>query len=128
VKIERPQGEFRVIEGIYSDLRYHDLGDRFREYAWIGDRLAVRTKFKTPPLWGVSNTAPYGNDGLSLSLDAVIKRHGGEADVSARSYEAASEADRNALLRFLEGLTLFSINDALEFMCGTNVSNMRTQP
>ncbi|MGJ4941468.1 di-heme oxidoredictase family protein [Bradyrhizobium sp. HKCCYLS1011] len=128
VSIYKPVGEYHVFDGIFSDLRYHDLGDRFREYAWINDHLAVRTKFKTPPLWGVSSTAPYGHDGLSPTLDAVIRRHGGEADAAARSYEAASEADRDAVLRFLEGLVLFSINDALEFKCGSNASKARTRP
>jgi cytochrome c peroxidase len=128
VRIGKPAGESRVIEGIFSDLRYHDLGDRFREYTWIDGHLAVRTKFKTPPLWGVSSTAPYGHDGLSQTLDAVIRRHGGEADASARSYAAANEADRDALLRFLESLSLFSINQAIEFKCSSKVSKARIQP
>lgn len=128
VRIERPVGDERLIEGIYSDFRYHDLGDRFREYAWVGDRLAVRTKFKTPPLWGVASTAPYGHDGSSLTLDAVIRRHGGEAEVSARSYATASDTDRAAVLAFLEDLTLFSLGDALLYGCGSQVETTKVQP
>ena len=43
---------------------------------------------KTPPLWGVGQTAPYGHDGASLDLDAVIRRHGGEALDSTQGLHA----------------------------------------
>ena len=40
----------------------------------------------TEPLWGVGTTAPYGHDGRSITLDAVIRRHGGEAAGATRAY------------------------------------------
>src|SRR5262249_48381560 len=64
-----------TIRGIYSDFKYHDVGEAFYQMQFDG---TVITKWRTLPLWGVGTTAPYGHDGASLSLDAAIRRHGGE--------------------------------------------------
>lgn len=103
----RPRYGGFTIEGIYSDFRHHDLGERFREYSYDGASLYYLARFRTPPLWGVGSTAPYGHDGASPTLDAVIRRHGGEAEASARAYAAASAAARGELLAFLESLVLY---------------------
>ncbi len=100
-----PGGGFAV-RGLYSDLRHHDVGERFHEVQFDGSRIR---RFRTPPLWGVGSTAPYGHDGADLSLDAVIRRHGGEALESRRAYEALEEVDRDALLDFLGSLVLYSL-------------------
>jgi hypothetical protein len=55
----------------------------------------------------VGTTAPYGHDGASLSLHAVIRRHGGEALASSRAYAALPVADRRAVIAFLESLVLY---------------------
>jgi hypothetical protein len=103
----RPRYGGFAIAGIYSDFRHHDLGERFREYSYDGAALYYLVRFRTPPLWGVGSTAPYGHDGASPTLDAVIRRHGGEAEASARAYAAASAAERGELLAFLESLVLY---------------------
>ena len=65
-----------TIRGIYSDFKYHDVGEDFYQMQFDG---SVVKKWKTAPLWGVGHTAPYGHDGANLDLDSVIRRHGGEA-------------------------------------------------
>jgi hypothetical protein len=59
----------------------------------------------------VGSTAPYGHDGASLDLDDVIRRHGGEAEASAKAYGKLSPDDRLAMLEFLRGLVLYSVDD-----------------
>lgn len=101
------RGGFRV-EEIFTDFRHHDLGERFHEHSLEQGELYVLRRFRTPPLWGVASTAPYGHDGRSPTLDAVIRRHGGEARESAGVYRAAPEEDRRALLAYLRSLVLYS--------------------
>ncbi|MCY1021099.1 di-heme oxidoredictase family protein [Pyxidicoccus sp. MSG2] len=101
------RGAFTV-SGIYTDFRHHDLGKRFYEYGWEEGRLTVLRRFRTPPLWGVGSTAPYGHDGRSPTLDDVIRRHGGEAAESAAAYAAAPARERKALIAFLRSLVLYS--------------------
>ena len=91
------------INGLYSDLRSHDVGPAFHEPQSDG---RVLTQFRTTPLWGVAHSAPYGHDGASLDLEAVINRHAGEAAASQRSFATASPADRAALMGFLRCLVL----------------------
>jgi len=95
------------IRGLYSDLRSHDLGPAFHQLRFDG---SVATRFRTPPLWGVATSAPYGHDGASLDLDAVIRRHGGDAMTAAAGYVAMSNAQRGELLGFLSGLVLFPVD------------------
>jgi hypothetical protein len=99
---------FRV-EGIYTDLVHHDLGPRFWEWLIADGRLVVLKRFRTAPLWGVGSTAPYGHDGRSLSLDDVIRRHGGEAEASTAAYVEAAPLERRALLEFLHSLRTFDL-------------------
>ncbi|HRC85055.1 MAG TPA: di-heme oxidoredictase family protein, partial [Thermoanaerobaculia bacterium] len=105
LRVPRREG-FRVV-GIYSDFLHHDLGERFHELHYWGGTSHPLNRFRTPPLWGVGSTAPYGHDGRSLTLDDVIRRHGGEAEASQKAYLVAPEEDRRALLRFLESLVLY---------------------
>jgi hypothetical protein len=106
VSVERGSGV--LVRGLYSDLRSHDLGEGFREVQFDG---SVITRHRTTPLWGVGSTAPYGHDGASLDLDAVILRHGGEAADSSEAYRDLSELERESVLRFLRGLVLYSTEE-----------------
>jgi hypothetical protein len=97
-----------TIRGLYSDLRYHDLGPDCFQMQYDGSTL---TRFRTPPLWGVGSTAPYGHDGSALSLDTIIRRHGGEARNARAGYLHLREDDRQAALAFLNSLILYSTED-----------------
>jgi hypothetical protein len=90
--------------GLYSDFKYHDVGEAFYQVQFDG---TVVKKWRTLPLWGVGSTAPYGHDGASLTLDEVIRRHGGEALESRRAYTALSRPERRQVLDFLESLVLY---------------------
>src|SRR5437879_8997041 len=62
---------------------------------------------RTTPLRGVGTTAPYGHDGASLDLDAVIRRHGGEALAARQAYTALGEEERRQVVCFLQSLVLY---------------------
>ncbi|HMC90561.1 MAG TPA: di-heme oxidoredictase family protein, partial [Gemmataceae bacterium] len=99
-----PRREAYTVRGIYSDFKYHDVGADFYQMQFDG---SVIRKWRTPPLWGVGTTAPYGHDGASLDLDAVIRRHGGEALAARKAYAALSEDERRQLVCFLQDLVLY---------------------
>ncbi len=103
-----PKRQAFTIRGVYSDFAHHDLGPAFHQVQFDGSLIKA---FRTAPLWGVGSTAPYGHDGASLDLDSVIRRHGGEASVQSNAYLQLNENDRLALLEFLRGLVLYSVDD-----------------
>ncbi len=61
-------------------------------------------EYRTPPLWGVADSAPYLHDGRATTLRAAIEWHGGEALVSRANFAQLSEQEQVAILRFLESL------------------------
>jgi hypothetical protein len=93
-----------TVRGIYSDFKYHDVGEAFYQMQFDG---SVIKQWRTSPLWGVATTGPYGHDGASLCLDDVIRRHGGEALKSRQAYTALSRQERRYVLDFLESLVLY---------------------
>jgi hypothetical protein len=101
----KPRRGAYTVRGIYSDFKYHDLGPAFYQTQFDGSLIKF---WRTAPLWGVGSTAPYTHDGASLSLDAAIRRHGGEALKSRQAYTALSRPERRKIIAFLESLVLYS--------------------
>jgi hypothetical protein len=97
------RGEY-TMRGIYSDFKHHDVGPDFYQMQFDGSMIR---HWRTTPLWGVGTTAPYGHDGASLDLDAVIRRHGGEALGSRQAYAALTPEDRRNVIDFLQSLVLY---------------------
>jgi CxxC motif-containing protein (DUF1111 family) len=117
------------VEGLYSDLLLHDLGPGLADpvgtpssraglfsssgggYNGGGPRdvfieapaITLR-QWRTTPLWGVADSAPYLHDGRAATLEEAIKAHGGEATPSVRLFAALPTADREKLLAFLGSL------------------------
>ncbi len=114
------------VQGIFSDLLLHDMGEASSDSATyygspapprddprgVADAkkpaprsgLADATEWRTPPLWGVGDSAPYFHDGRSDTLDAAIRRHDGEAAKTATRYSKLASTDRRAVLTFLSSL------------------------
>lgn len=105
--LQVPRREGFVVENVFTDLRHYYLGERFNEYLYRDGKVRAVKSFRTAPLWGIGSTAPYGHDGLSPTLDDVIRRHGGDAEASSRAYVEASEKDREAVVAFLSSLVLY---------------------
>lgn len=87
---------------LYSDLLLHQVAPDGTP--GIVDGSAGALEFRTPPLWGLSGTAPYMHDGRASDVAAAIAAHHGESDDSRAQYEALAAGDREALIHFLESL------------------------
>jgi hypothetical protein len=103
-KLLLPRRGAYTVRGVYSDFKYHDVGKDFYQMQYDGSIIKM---WRTTPLWGLGTTAPYGHDGASLDIDSVIRRHGGEALSSRRSYGALTEDQRRQLVCFLQSLVLY---------------------
>lgn len=86
----------------YTDLLLHDVAPA--GFLGIQEGAASPRRFRTPPLWGLSGTAPYMHDGLAVTVEEAIARHEAEADDVRLAYEALTESERAAVLSFLESL------------------------
>ncbi len=88
---------------LYSDLLLHDMG--YEPSTVVDHDLnAAPSEFRTAPLWGIRDTAPYMHNGATESLHDAILYHGGEANNSVIHYESLSEEERQSLLDFLKDL------------------------
>ena len=106
--LKRPLLNSFVVRNIFTDFKRHDLGPGFHEIEFSG---AIRTHFLTTPLWGVGSTMPFGHDGRTMSLEDVIRRHGGEAADARDRFVNLSSSNRSAILAFLNSLILFPPDD-----------------
>lgn len=87
---------------LFSDLLLHRvMPNTFRGMAEPGADVGF---YRTPPLWGVSRTAPYLHDGRAETLSAAILAHDGEATLVREAYQALSGSERQALEVFLKDL------------------------
>jgi len=87
---------------LHSDLLLHDIyRNAFRGMDEPGAPVAF---YRTPPLWGVSDTAPYLHDGRAETLTDAIMKHYGEAARVRHAFTALSPSLQQALILFLEDL------------------------
>ncbi|MBM4068849.1 MAG: hypothetical protein FJ271_07875 [Planctomycetes bacterium] len=103
-KLWLPKRGAHTIRGVYSDFKYHDVGEAFYQMQFDG---SIVRQWRTTPLWGVGTTAPYGHDGADLDLDSTIRRHGGEALAARKAYTALSDNEQRQLICFLNSLVLY---------------------
>ena len=87
------------VAGVYSDFLLHritnpnDQGSGYTEVPNVPlpDDHPLPDEWKTPPLWGVADSAPYFHDGGSPTLEtAILRHHGGAANVT-KAFESLSE-------------------------------------
>ncbi|TXT36373.1 MAG: hypothetical protein FD138_1008 [Planctomycetota bacterium] len=65
---------------------------------------AASQEWRTAPLWGVRDSAPYLHDGRAKTLEQAIAMHGGEGQQSAMNFFSLSKADQTLVLAFLRSL------------------------
>lgn len=88
-------------EEVVEELATNDAGEQTSELRIVG---ATRQEWRTPPLWGCRDSAPYLHDGRAETLEQAIAFHGGEAIVPAQKFFMLSPAERQQLLAFLKSL------------------------
>lgn len=99
-------------KGVYSDFCLHRLVDPEEETGYgrtpeipLPKDAPAPDEWKTPPLWGVADTAPYLHDGSAPTLEAAIEAHRGDArHVLTRYREKLRAEDRAAIVAFLRSL------------------------
>jgi hypothetical protein len=101
------------VRGIYSDLLLHsmgtDLDDPGSGYGNEGRRPPLPDgpspgEWRTPPLWGFRDSAPYLHDGRAHNLEQAVALHGGQGAASARQFFALAAPERAKVEAFLNSL------------------------
>jgi CxxC motif-containing protein (DUF1111 family) len=92
----------------YTDMLVHHMGAGLADNR--PDYKADGQSWRTAPLWGlglyetVNNPGYYLHDGRARTLVEAIMWHNGEAAPSQSYFASLSQADRNAILKFLGSL------------------------
>ena len=61
-------------------------------------------EWRTPPLWGVADSAPYLHDGRASTLEEAIRLHGGQGADASQRFAQSSPAEQAQLIAFLKTL------------------------
>ena len=64
----------------------------------------IMQEWRTPPLWGAAESAPYLHDGRAATFGDAIMLHGGEAQNSVAKFKRLSRSEQAALIHFLKSL------------------------
>lgn len=105
------------VEGLYSDLLLHDMGQPLEGGGSYNDIPLPSNpnmpppsdgpspgEWRTPPLWGVDSSAPYLHDGRAATLEKAIELHGGQGSGAAQHFAALSKPAQGQVLAFLRTL------------------------
>ena len=115
-------------KGIYSEL-LHDMGVTLADAtglvfpgtpafnsqpspltAYYGGPTAQETAatfartWRTPPLWGVRNSAPYMHDGRAATIEEAIQLHNGQAQTSLTKFQDLTKQQQAELVGFVRSL------------------------
>src|SRR5262249_308788 len=94
----------RVRVELFSDLKRHDMGPALADpHDSFG--VIAASQFLTPPLWGVSATAPYMHDGRAPTLREAVLAHSGEADRPRQQFLGLFFDDQSKIVEFLGTLS-----------------------
>jgi CxxC motif-containing protein (DUF1111 family) len=105
------------VEGIYSDLLLHRMGQQMQgASSYYGppppptpsssdpNGPPLADEWRTPPLWGVADSAPYMHDGRADTLAEAIRLHEGQAAPASKRFNRLSAAEQTQLIAFLNTL------------------------
>jgi CxxC motif-containing protein (DUF1111 family) len=104
-----------TVDGIYSDLLLHRMGQQLQGSGSYGQPPPedpnsrphdgpLADEWRTPPLWGVADSAPYMHDGRAKTLEEAIRLHAGQAASSATRFAQLPPVERVELIAFLKTL------------------------
>jgi CxxC motif-containing protein (DUF1111 family) len=103
-----------AVDGLYSDLLLHRMGRTLVGGGSYGsppmpvpdspDDGLSPSEWRTPPLWGVADSAPYLHDARAATLEGAITMHGGQAAAAAQRFAELNPAEKAELNAFLKTL------------------------
>lgn len=67
-------------------------------------QAATSAEWKTPPLWGLRDSAPYLHDGRAATMEQAIALHGGEGSDSAIRFFMMPSKKQQQIVAFLKTL------------------------
>jgi CxxC motif-containing protein (DUF1111 family) len=108
------------VAGLYSDMLLHDMGVELESstgyYGAIIPAPAIRNdkfdaseqpspvEWRTAPLWGVADSAPYLHDGRAATIEDAVAAHKGEGEDVTERFQNLSAQDQQAIVAFLKTL------------------------
>jgi CxxC motif-containing protein (DUF1111 family) len=109
------------VKGLYSDLLLHHMGADLEGGGSYYDTPlpppvpisptdpdptgpATPAEWRTPPLWGVKDSAPYMHDGRANTLEEAIRLHTGQGAASAARFNKLNVIEQGQLIAFLNTL------------------------
>lgn len=96
------------VQGVYSDFRLYALSRATYDDTPLDDNLPLdvpkQEEWKTPPLWGVADSAPYFHDGVCRTLRDAILRHDGQARRVKAAFQSLALARQQQVIAFLKTL------------------------
>jgi CxxC motif-containing protein (DUF1111 family) len=107
------------VKGLYSDLLLHDMGQPLQGGGSYNDPVPTRPnpnpgsppndgpspgEWRTPPLWGVADSAPYLHDGRAPTLEKAIEMHGGQGTRAFRNFDSLIKTEQDQVITFLRTL------------------------
>ncbi len=84
---------------LFSDLLLHNV--QAPGFHGMAEPGADSGMYRTTPLWGLKDTAPYWHDGRAETIQQAITTHHSEGEFSSTSYLALSPASQADLLTYL---------------------------
>jgi CxxC motif-containing protein (DUF1111 family) len=103
------------VDGVYSDLLLHRMGRDLVGGGYYGEPIIASLgaapiegpgvmEWRTPPLWGVADSAPYMHDGRAATLEQAIQLHGGQGARASQHFAALARFEQEQLIAFLRTL------------------------
>lgn len=100
-----------TVKGLYSDLLLHSVGTSGAAFYYSPTEdptkqfdIVLDSEMRTPPLWGVADSAPYLHDGSAATLEEAILKHSEQAEQSTEAYRKLGRFEKDRLLAFLRSL------------------------
>lgn len=99
------------VRGIYSDLLLHNMGPALSDSgSYYSSENPTSpggpnpSEWRTPPLWGFRDSAPYLHDGRAETLEEAVALHQGQAADSSRAFFSRTDGERAQVESFLKSL------------------------
>lgn len=98
----------QILVPLFGDLKRHRIANPDDPLAneELPQRGVEPGVFMTAELWGLAGTAPYGHRNDRVTIDEIVRAHGGDAQAATEAYSTAAEGDRDALIAYLKTLAI----------------------